>query len=326
MKAYIIRRLINMIPIVFGVMVITFVLFRMVGGDISADIAGKAASAQTIKEIRHEYGWDKPLFFNMQEYHQSGIKGLFDSQFFHHMYSCITFNFGKSIRDKRDIWTTIKQRAIPSLSLTVPMFFIGLISAITLSLIVGYIRGTIGDKTIVVICIFGMSMPFLSYIIFGQYVFAYKLGWFPVFGYEAGLAKIKYLALPVLIGVISGLGSEVRFYRTVVLDEINADYVRTARAKGASIHRVLFKHVLKNAMIPVITRVVLAIPFLFLGSLLLERFFGIPGLGDFFITALNSSDYPVVNAMTFIGAILYVIGLIATDICYALVDPRIELK
>ncbi len=325
MKTYIIRRLINTIPIVFGVMIITFVLFRMVGGDISADIAGKAASAETIAEIRHEYGWDKPLFFNTNEFRQEGIIGLFDSQFFHHMWSCVTFDFGKSIRDRRDIWETIKQRAIPSLSLTVPMFFIGLICSLTISLIVGYLRGTIADKIIVVICIFGMSIPFLSYILFGQYIM-HKLGWLPIFGYEPGLAKIRYLALPVLIGVISGLGSEVRFYRTVVLDEINADYVRTARAKGASIHRVLFKHVLKNVMIPVITRVVLAIPFLFLGSLLLERFFGIPGLGDFFIVALNSSDYPVVNAMTFIGAILYVIGLIITDICYALVDPRVELK
>ncbi len=325
MKAYIIRRLINTIPIVFGVMVITFVLFRMVGGDISVEIAGKLASAETIAEIRHEYGWDKPLFFNVAEYKEKGIAGLFDSQFFHHMKSCITFDFGKSIRDRRDIWETIKQRAIPSLSLTVPMFFIGLVSSLTISLIIGYVRGTIIDKVIVVICIFGMSVPFLSYILFGQYIM-HKLQWLPIFGYEPGWAKIKYLALPVLIGVISGLGADVRFYRTVVLDEINADYVRTARAKGASIHRVLFKHVLKNVMIPVITRVVLAIPFLFLGSLLLERFFGIPGLGDFFIVALNSSDYPVVNAMTFIGAILYVIGLIVTDICYALVDPRVELK
>lgn len=322
MKAYIIRRLINSIPIIFGVMVITFILFRLVGGDISSEIAGKSASAKTIAEIRHEYGWDKPLFFNFN----NGITGVLDSQFFHHLWNSITFDFGKSIRDKREILPTILERAVPSLSLMVPMFIIGLITSLALSLLIAYVRGTFIDKLLVVICVFGMSMPYLSYILFGQYAFAYKCGLFPVFGYEEGWGKIQYLILPILIGVASGLGGQVRFYRTVVLDEIHADYVRTARAKGASVSRVLFKHVLKNVMIPVITQVVLAIPFLFLGSLLLERFFGIPGLGDYFIVALNSSDYPVINAMTFIGALLYVLGLIVTDICYALVDPRVELK
>jgi peptide/nickel transport system permease protein len=160
----------------------------------------------------------------------------------------------------------------------------------------------------------------------GQYFLAYKWGLFPVFGYEPGLGAVKYVMLPVLIGVVSGLGSSVRFYRTVILDEIHADYVRTARAKGASRTRVLFKHVLKNAMIPVITQVVLAIPFLFLGSLLLERFFGIPGLGYLTVEAINARDYPVISAMTYIGALLYIAGLIVTDVCYALVDPRVELQ
>lgn len=326
MKYYIIRRLVNAIPVVFGVMLITFLLFRVVGGDISAELAGKGASPELIAEIKHEYGLDKPLIINIEAYREKGLKGLFDSQFFDHFYSCITFNFGKSLRDRRDIIETIKERAIPSLSLTVPMFFITLIIALSAALLLAYVRDSLLDRMIVILCVFGMSMPFLSYILFAQYFFAYKLGWFPIFGYEEGLGKIKYLALPVLIGVVSSLGSEIRFYRTVILDEIYADYVRTARAKGASTHRVLFKHVLKNAMIPVITRVVLAIPFLFLGSLLLERFFGIPGLGDFFIVALNSGDYPVINAMTFIGAILYVAGLIITDICYTLVDPRVRLS
>ncbi|MFA5865962.1 MAG: ABC transporter permease [Phycisphaerae bacterium] len=323
MKGYIIRKLINVVPIVFGVMVITFVLFRIVGGDISREIAGKYATAELITEIRHEYGWDKPLFFDV---HAKNISGVFDSQFFHHLWNSLTFNFGKSLRDRQPITEIIKEGAIPSLSITVPMFIIGLITSLSISLIVAYVRGTRVDKVLVIICVLGMSVPYLSYILIGQYIFAYKLGRFPVFGYEPGWRAVQYVALPVLIGVVSGLGSSVRFYRTVILDEIHADYVRTARAKGASRTRVLFKHVLKNAMIPVITQVVLAIPFLFLGSLLLERFFGIPGLGYLTIEAISSRDYPVINAMTYIGALLYIFGLIVTDICYALVDPRVELR
>jgi len=325
MKTYIIRRLLYTIPIVFGVMVVTFVLFRVVGGDVSAEIAGKAATPEVIAEIRHEYGLDKPLFVNVEAIKSRGLTGVFDSQFFHHLWNCLTFNFGRT-RDKQSIMQIVKERAGPSLSLTIPIFVIGLSTSLAISLLVAYVRGTWIDRTLVVVCVFGMSMPFLSYILFGLWVFAHRLGWFPVFYSEPGAGPIARLALPVLIGVISGLGAEVRFYRTVVLDEMYTDYVRTARAKGASTSRVLFKHVLKNAMIPVITRVVLAIPFLFLGSLLLERFFGIPGLGDFMIEAIASRDYPVISAMTFIGALLYVFGLIVTDICYALVDPRVELR
>jgi peptide/nickel transport system permease protein len=321
--AYIIRRLLNMIPIVFGVMVITFILFRVVGGDISGELAGKAASKEVIQEIRHEYGWDKPLFFN---FHAKSVHEFFNTQFFDHLYNSFTFNFGKSLRDRQDIWDIIKEGAVPSLSITVPMLIIGLVISLSISLVVAYVRGSWVDKTLVFLCVMGMSMPFLSYILIGQYYFAYKWGVFPVFGYATGWEKIDYVALPVLIGVVSGLGSNVRFYRTVILDEVHADYVRTARAKGASRTRVLFKHVLKNAMIPVITQTVLAIPFLFLGSLLLERFFGIPGLGYLTIEAINARDYPVISAMTLIGALLYVVGLLVTDICYALVDPRVELR
>jgi len=321
--SYIIRRLLNMIPIVFGVMVITFILFRVVGGDISSELAGKAASKEVIQEIRHEYGWDKPLFFNL---HPTSVKDFFNTQFFDHLYNSFTLNFGKSLRDRQEIWSIIKEGAVPSLSLTVPMLFIGLVVSLSISLVVAYVRGGWLDKSLVFLCVVGMSMPFLSYILIGQDLFAYRWGLFPVFGYSSGWDKIEYLALPVMIGVVSGLGSSVRFYRTVILDEIHADYVRTARAKGASRTRVLFKHVLKNAMIPVITQVVLAIPFLFLGSLLLERFFGIPGLGYLTIEAINARDYPVISAMTLIGSLLYVIGLLVSDICYALVDPRVELQ
>jgi len=325
-KAYIIRRLLNVIPIVFGVMVILFILFHLVGGDPAIEMAGKGASAETLEQVRREYGFDKPLLVNLHAFEDRGLAGLVDSQFFHHIWDSVTFDFGKSYRSRRDITEIIREGAIPSLSLTVPILLLGLPTALAVSLMVAYVRGTLADRGLVVLCVLAMSMPYLSYILFAQWFFAYRLDRFPVFGYEEGWAKIEYLILPVLIGVVSGLGAEVRFYRTVILDEVHADYVRTARAKGASAHRVLFKHVLKNAMIPVITRVVLAIPFLFLGSLLLERFFGIPGLGYLTIEAIHSRDYPVISAMTFIGALLYVFGLIVTDICYALVDPRVELR
>ena len=169
-----------------------------------------------------------------------------------------------------------------------------------------------------------MSIPYLSFILFGQYFLAYKLRLFPVF-FSPDLSVPQYVALPVLIGIVTGLGGSVRFYRTVMLDEMRADYVRTAFAKGLDVKSVLFKHVLKNAMIPILTQVVLAIPFLFLGSLLLERFFGIPGVGYLMVEAIGSRDYFVINAMTYISAILFVIFNLITDVCYALVDPRITL-
>jgi peptide/nickel transport system permease protein len=175
-----------------------------------------------------------------------------------------------------------------------------------------------------VLCVVGMSIPYLSFILFGQYFLAYKWDLFPVF-FSPDLSPVQYVALPVIIGIVSGLGSNLRFYRTVMLDEMRNDYVRTAFAKGLTTRRVLFKHVLKNAMIPIITRVVLAIPFLFLGSLLMERFFGIPGLGYLMIEAIGSRDFRVINAMTYISAILFVIFNLITDICYALVDPRVSL-
>lgn len=326
MKAYIIRRLLGAIPIVIGVMIITFILFRVVGGDVSTELAGKAATAEQIAEIEAEYGFDKPMLVNFAAVKTQGLRGLVDSQFFSHMAGCVTLDFGRSYRTKRDIIDIIKEGAVPSLNLTVPMFLIGLTTSLAVSLLVAYVRGTWIDRTLVVVCVIGMSMPFLSYILFAQWFFAYKLQWFPIHYTEPGWFQIQRFALPVLIGLASGLGAEVRFYRTVILDEVHADYVRTARAKGASATRVLFKHVLKNAMIPVITKVVLALPFLFLGSLLLERFFGIPGLGYLTVEAIYSRDYPIISAMTFIGALLYVFGLLVTDICYALVDPRVELQ
>lgn len=311
MITYIIRRLLYTIPIIFGVLVVTFILFNIVSGDVSDQIAGKAASAETIKEIRAEYGWDKPLFLS------------WDSQFINHLKNSLTFQFGRSWSDRELIITKIKQGALPSLSLTVPMFIGELVISISLALIVAFFRGTIIDILSVFICVVLMSVPFLSFILFGQYFLAFKWGLFPVY-FWPDLPLPQYVALPILIGIVAGLGGNLRFYRTVMLDELRNDYVRTAFAKGLGTGSVLFRHVLKNAMIPIITQVILAIPFLFLGSLLLERFFGIPGLGYLMIDAIAARDFQIINAMTFIGAILFVVFNLITDICYSLVDPRVS--
>ncbi len=312
MTSYIIRRLLYTIPIVLGVLLLTFTLFTLVGGDISLELAGKNATQETIDEIRHEYGLDKPLFLS------------WDSQFTNHFKDALTFDFGRA-RDRELVIDKIKRGVWPSLALTIPMFIVTLVISVSLALIVAFVRGTRWDIFVVVICIAGMSIPYLSFIMLGQYFFAYKLGWFPVF-FSPELSVPEYVTLPILIGIVAGLGGNLRFYRTVMLDEMRSDYVRTAFAKGLSARRVLFKHVLKNAMVPIITSVVLAIPFLFLGSLLLERFFGIPGLGYLMVEAIGSRDYSVINAMTFIIAILFVIFNLLTDICYALVDPRVSFE
>ena len=312
MTTYIIRRLLYTIPIVLGVLLLTFTLFTLVGGDISLEIAGKNASKETINEIRQEYGLNKPLFL------------AWDSQLVNHFKNALTFNFGRA-RDREPVIDKIKRGAGPSLSLMVPMFIGEVTISISLALVIAFVRGSKWDVMAVVLCVAGMSIPYLSFILFGQYFLAYKWGFFPVF-FSPDLSPSQYVALPVLIGIVTGLGGNLRFYRTVMLDEMRNDYVRTAFAKGLGTGKVLFKHVLKNAMIPIITQVVLAIPFLFLGSLLLERFFGIPGLGYLMIEAIGSRDYLIINAMTYISAILFVLFNVITDICYAFVDPRISLE
>ncbi|HOM61424.1 MAG TPA: ABC transporter permease [Anaerohalosphaeraceae bacterium] len=312
MTVYIFRRLLYTVPIVVGVLLLTFFLFSVVGGDISPQIAGKNADAQTIAEIRHEYGFDKPLFLS------------WDSQFVNHFRKALTFQFGRAL-DREKISEKILRGVGPSLSLTIPMFLGTLVLSLTLALLVAFVRGSWLDMVVVILCVAGMSIPYLSFIIYGQYFFAYKLGWFPIL-YMPEESLLTSLTLPVLIGIIAGLGGNLRFYRTVVLDEMRSDYVRTAFAKGLSTTQVLFKHVLKNALIPIITSVVLSIPYLFLGSLLLERFFGIPGLGSLMIEAIASRDFFIINAMTFIFSLLIVVFTLLTDICYAWADPRIKLE
>ena len=326
MTSYVIRRLLYSIPTVLGILLVTFVLFNLIPGDPSYELAGKAASADTIAEIRHELGFDRPRFLDTEALSQGRIAAAFDSQFFNHFRNALTLNFPRSLTSYEPIWDEIRSRAPASLSLAVPMFVGLVVTSIAIALLVAFVQGTWLDTLLVFICVVGMSIPMLSYILFGQHYLAYELGWFPILGYESGFESLKYIALPCLLGIVSGLGGQVRFYRTVMLDEMRNDYVRTAFAKGLSSPRVLFKHVLKNAMIPIVTTLVLSIPFLFLGSLLLERFFSIPGMGSYFIDAYHYHDYPVLNSMVFITSVLYILGQLVTDICYALVDPRISLR
>lgn len=246
----------------------------------------------------------------------------FDTQFVFYLAQVARLDFGKSHFTNQRVAQMLKDGIGPSLCLTVPIFLVELVVAVAIALLCAFWRSSLLDRAMVVITVALMSVNYLVWIIFGQYLLGYRWGWFPLWGFEAW----TFLLLPVLIGVVSGLGGSVRFYRTVMLDEMYRDYVRTALAKGVSRPRLLFRHVLKNAMIPILTNVIIAIPFLYTGSLLLERFFGIPGLGNMGIEALDYSDVDVVRAIVLIGSILYVAANLITDMCYALVDPRVRFE
>ncbi len=214
----------------------------------------------------------------------------------------------------------------PSLAIAVPGLLLGLLVDVTLALLVAFFRATYIDLWGVIVCVILLSISSLFYIIGGQYLVGKLLHLVPISGYDTGFGALKFVALPVLIGVIGGIGAGVRWYRTLFLEELGKDYVRTARAKGLSERVVLYKHVFKNALIPILTGVVALIPLLFLGSLLTESFFGIPGLGSYTLDAINSQDFAIVRSMVFLGSMLYIVGLIMTDISYTLVDPRVRLE
>jgi peptide/nickel transport system permease protein len=318
LSAYILRRLLSVIPITLGVLLVTFLLFRVIGGNPAYRIAGKNATPERIAQIAHERGYDKPFFLNWQAF----PTGLFDAQFPRLCRQLLRGDFGESIKTKQRVSTMLRDGVWPSLCLTTPLFAIELVLAIALALLAAYYRDTWMDRGIVVLAVMGMSISSLVYIMVAQYWLASEWRLFPVWGFEGP----QYLVLPVLIGVVAGTGGSVRFYRTVMLDEMYQDYVRTARAKGVSPQGVLFRHVLRNAMIPILTNVIVAIPFLYTGALLLENFFGIPGLGRLTVNALFAGDEDVIFATTFIGAILFVIANTVTDIAYTWADPRIRLQ
>lgn len=324
MFGYIIRRILYAIPILIGVNLITFALFFVVNtpDDMARMQLGiKYVTPEAIEKWKIERGYDKPLLFN-QEAEKLGK--LTDTIFFEKSVSMFVFDFGRA-DDGRDIALEIKSRMLPSLAIALPVFVLGLIVYITIALLMVFFRATYIDFWGVVFCVALMSISSLFYIIAGQFLVSKLWHWVPISGYGSGLDAAKFLLLPILIGVIGSVGSSTRWYRTIFLEEMNKEYVRTARAKGLSERIVLFKHVLRNAMIPILTGAVVVVPLLFLGSLLVESFFGIPGLGSYTIDAINSQDFAIVRAMVFLGSVLYILGLILTDISYTLVDPRIRL-
>jgi len=444
MARYVLRRLLYMIPTVGGVMLITFVLFNIVGGSPAVLALGKNASPQALEEFDEQRGFNKPVVFGWwtrtraypdtdfrrgmgpwagvmgaaqipeaagggglrltageyvvplafdlksetiyrweMQYRlapgghaewrfegaapsatgplevaprwqraaaqvrtardvsvqarlvvKSGVLELrtlrlrrrmprpWDSQLVFYVRQLARLDLGVSLATNQRVTTMLKAGILPSLSLTAPILFVELAVAVSLALICAYFRNSWLDRSLVVTAVVLMSVNYLVWIILGQFVAGYQLGWFPIWGYESW----RHLLLPVLIGVTSGLGGNLRFYRTIMLDEMYKDYVRTAFAKGLSLRGVLFRHVLRNALIPVVTNTIIALPFLYTGSLLLESFFGIPGLGGMSVNAINSADVDVVRGVVLIGAVLYVVANLLTDVVYALVDPRVRLR
>jgi peptide/nickel transport system permease protein len=325
MFAYIVRRILYAFPILIGVNIITFLLFFVVNSpdDMARMHLGqKRVTPEAIEKWKAEKGYDKPLFVNPQA---EGAGKLTRTIFFEKSVRLFWFDFGAA-DDGRDISYEIGARMWPSLAIAIPSLLVGLACYITFALGLAFFRASYIDFLGVVACVAAMSISGLFYIIGGQYVISKLWNLVPISGYGDGLDTWRFVLLPAAIGVIGGIGGSTRLYRTIFLEEIGKDYVRTARAKGLSEPRVLFGHVLRNGLIPILTGVVVAIPALFIGSLVLESFFGIPGLGSYTIDAIEAQDFSVVRAMVFLGSVLYIVGLILTDISYTLADPRIRLQ
>lgn len=424
MIRFLVRRIFHMIPTLLGILVITFLLFNLVGGSPASMTLGEKASAQTLEDFDEQRGFNKPLFFGhwtrtraladsdfattagrwgglsnvtyrtdrsdvliapgetvvplafplrpgtyeirikakgalqlrqgtnavpLSTEGTATVRGgqgelsllvvgepvsvssiqlrrrtahVLDSQFVHFLLQVLRFDLGVSSTTNQPVRLMLWEGIGPTLMLTVPILVLETILSIGLALVCAYFRGHWPDRVLLLGCVALMSVNYIVWIIAGQYVFAYRLGWFPVWGF----ASWSDLLLPVLIGVFSGLGSNVRFYRTVMLDEMYKDYVRTAYAKGLGPVQVLLRHVLPNAMIPIVTNVSLSLPYLYTGSLLLESFFGIPGLGYLSVNAINSSDVDVVRAVVLVGSVLYLVVNLLTDLMYAWVDPRVRLS
>ena len=324
MLAYIVRRILYAIPILIGVNLITFALFFVVNTpeDMARmQLGAKRVTPEAIEKWKLERGYDKPLLWNEAA---EGAQKFTRTIFFEKSARLFVFDFGAA-EDRRDIATEIRNRMGPSLALAIPVFLVGLAVNITFALGMAFFRATLLDFSGVVLCVAMMSVSTLFYIIGGQFLVSKLWHLVPISGYDTGLDAVKFLLLPVAIGVLSGIGSGSRWYRTLFLEEMGKDYVRTARAKGLAETTVLFRHVLKNAMIPILTGAVVVIPLLFMGSLLSESFFGIPGLGSYTIEAIQAQDFAVVRAMVFMGSVLYIVGLLLTDLSYTLVDPRVRL-
>lgn len=312
MTAYILRRLWQMAPTLFGVILLVFLLFNWVGGDPAYILAGKMSNAAEIANIRTQLGIDQPYYVQL---------GIFLKQ-------VATFNFGNSWATSEAVSQIILTRLGPSLTVLIPLTIIETVVANLLALWIAFKRGSLTDRGVLIACTVGMSVSILVYIILGQYVFAYKFGWFPVQGWGDNLAEnlFKYSVLPILIALAVGIAPNLRLFRTFILDEVNQDYVRTARAKGVAEGRVKSVHVLRNAAIPIITHVMSNLPALLIGAFLIERFFSIPGIGREVILAVERSDFPVIKAITVYVAIATMFFNLLTDLLYKAVDPRVHFN
>lgn len=325
MLAYIVRRLLYAIPILIGVNLLTFILFFIVNSpdDMArAHLGEKYVTAAAIENWKLENGYDRPLFINETT---AGIAQFTDTIFYTKSIRLFVFDFGRS-ESGRDITADVSKRMWPSLALALPSFILGIWVNICVALMVVMFRGTSLDRWAVLLFVCLMSISYLFYIIGGQYMVAKVWKLVPISGFDASSQAWKFLILPIVVGVVAGIGSGARWYRTLFIEEAGQDYVRTARAKGLSEITILFRHILPNAMIPILTGVVVVIPSLFMGSLLMESFFGIPGLGSYMLDAINAQDFAVVRSMVFIGSVLYIMGLILTDISYTWADPRVRLN
>ena len=319
MLKYALKRIGETVPTTIGILLLTFVLFNVVGGSPAEVVLGKNATAETVAAFNRKWGYDKPLIIGKGE-EGRGIRGWWDSQFFNFIGGVCKGDFGYSIENQEPVLEVLKRGVGPSLSLTVPILLGGVVVALMLALLAAATRGGWVDRSILVVSAVLMSVNYVVWVLAGQFFLSYKAGLFPVWGYESAY----YLVLPVLIGILSSLGTDVRFFRTAILDEVYRPYVLTARAKGLSEWTIMTRHVLRNALIPIVTYVSLSIPYLFTGSLLLESFFGIPGLGSVSINAIHSADMAVVRAVVVLGSLLYQFVNLLTDILYAFLDPRVR--
>ena len=311
MFAYIVRRLWQMLPTMLGVVLLVFFLFNWVGGDPAYILAGKMANADSIANIRHQLGVDQPYYMQLWIF----IKQI------------LTFDFGLSWATGEPVSNIIATRLGPSLTVLIPLTVLETVIGIALALAVAFVRGSLTDRVVMIACTVGMSVSILVYIIVFQYGLAYKLGWFPVQGWGSGFWEnlLRYSTLPIVIGLAVSIAPTLRLFRSFVLDEAGQDYVRTARAKGLGERRVMWVHVLRNAAIPIITYVMSNLPALLIGAFLLERFFGIPGIGREVILAVERSDFPVIKAITVYVAAATMLFNLLTDLMYQAVDPRVQL-
>ena len=312
MFAYVVRRLWQMIPTMLGVILLIFFLFNWVGGDPAYILAGKMSNPEQIENIRKQLGVDQPYYVQLWIF----IKQI------------LTFDYGASWSTGESVSQIILTRLGPSLTLLVPLVILQTVISIVLALAVASVRGSLTDRMVMMLCTVGMSISILVYIIIFQYVLAYQLGWFAVQGWSDSFREnlFYYSLLPILIMLVVSIAPTLRLYRSFVLDEIHQDYVRTARAKGVPETRVLGVHVLRNASIPIVTEVMASLPALLIGAFLIERFFGIPGIGREIIIAVERSDFPVIKAITvYVAAVTMIFNLIA-DLIYKAIDPRVQLK